>query len=214
MSVSRYLRWWLLALGVATAIAATFGPATRWNGVDIGAPGAALFMIVLAGAIWLFAARGDALFPDDMSVTERRAWVGLAFVGVVLLVFVRHLWALSENAIVPVSHHEFFGQQFVQRLLVLLVVWSVIFHLIGRASGGIETDERDLRLRHRADRAGDWALTLIVIACITVLASVPEAHLAWWLAPIVLANVFIGLLIVKSFVEHAALACAYRFGGG
>jgi hypothetical protein len=86
--------------------------------------------------------------------------------------------------------------------------------LISRAAGGIEADERDLRVRHRADRVGDWAFTLIVIAGIAVLASIPASSLEWWLAPIVLANVLVGLLIVKSFVEHVALAYTYRAGGG
>jgi hypothetical protein len=214
MRTSRRLQCLLLLLGGATAIAAAFGPATPWNGVDIGATGATLFMAVLAAAIWFFAAKGDTMFPDDMSVAERRAWVGLVFVGIVLMTFARHLWLLWEHEIVPVSHQQFFGRHFVQRLVVLIVVWSVISHLIGRAAGGIEADERDFRLRHRADRVGSWAFTLIVIACISVLASVPAALLDWWLAPVVLANVLIGLLIVKSFVEHVALTFTYRLGRG
>ena len=78
----------------------------------------------------------------------------------------------------------------------------------------MEADERDLRLRHRADRAGDWALTLIVINGIIVLASVPRELLSWWLAPIVLANVLIGLLIAKSLVEHVVLTLSYRSFAG
>jgi hypothetical protein len=214
MKVSRRFAWSLLALGVVTAIAATFGPATRWLGVDIGATGATLFMAVMGGAIWMFAARGDTIFPDDVSVAERRAWIGLIFIGIIVLSFARHLSALSASEIVPTFPDQFLGRHFVQRLLAIIVVWSVISHLIGRSAGGVETDERDLRLRHRADRVGDWAFTLIVIAGISVLASVPAAHLEWWLEPIVLANVLIGLLIVKSFVEHVALACAYRVGDG
>jgi hypothetical protein len=214
MRASRRFQWLLLVLGGGAAIAATFGPATPWNGVDIGATGATLFMAVLAAAIWLFAVKGDAMFPDDMSVAERRAWVGLVFVGIVLLTFAHHLWMLWTHEVAPLSHDQFFGRQFVQRLFVLIVVWSVISHLIGRAAGGIEADERDLRLRHRADRVGGWAFTLIVIACISMLVSVPARLLEWWLAPIVLANVLIGLLIAKAFVEHVALTFTYRLGRG
>ncbi len=94
--------------------------------------------------------------------------------------------------------------------MLLAIAWGVLAHLIGRRDGGIETDERDLQLRHRADRAGDWAFTLIVIGGIVVLASVPRELLGWWLAPIVLANVLIGLLITKSLVEHVVLAFSYR----
>ena len=69
-----------------------------------------------------------------------------------------------------------------------------------------------LRLRHRADRAGDWAFTLIVITGICVLALIQAPLHAWWLSPMVLANLLIGLLIAKSLVEHVALAFAYRAG--
>jgi len=212
MSLSKTYTWGLLALGVVTAIAATFGPATRWLGVDIGATGAALFMIVMGAAIWMFAVQGETIFPDDMSVAERRAWVGLVFIGIILLSFARHLSVMAADEIVPVFPDRFFGRHFVQRLFPMIVVWSVISHLIGRSAGGIEKDERDLRVRHRADRVGDWAFTLVVIAGIVVLAAVPAAQLAWWLEPVVLANVLIGLLIVKSFVEHVALAYTYRAG--
>jgi hypothetical protein len=182
--------------------------------VDIGATGVSLFVGALGVMIWLFATRGDTVFPEDMSIAERRAWVGLFFIGAVLLSFSRHLWALWAHDIVPEGPAEFLRHEFVHRLVVLIVVWSVISHLISRAAGGVEADERDLRVRHRADRVGDWAFTLIVIAGIAVLASVPASSLEWWLAPIVLANVLVGLLIVKSFVEHVALAYTYRAGGG
>jgi hypothetical protein len=201
----------LLIGGVLAGSAALFGPDERVWGVDVGATGALLFAVVLGGAIWLFSVRGATVFPEEMSVAERRAWIGLVFVGFVLFVLARHLWMLWEHELVPRSPHDFFGRQFVQQLIVPLIVWGILSHLIGRAAGGVEEDERDLRLRRRADRAGDWTLTLIVIACISVLASVPAIHLEWWLAPIVLANVLIGLLIAKSLVEHIVLAAAYRF---
>lgn len=159
MGLSKRFAWGLLALGLAAAIAATFGPSTRWLGVDIGATGAALFMIVMGAAIWMFAVRGDTIFPDDMSVAERRAWVGLVFIGIILLSFARHLSVMSASEIVPDFSDRFFGRHFVQRLIAMIIVWSVIAHLIGRTAGGVEKDERDLRLRHRADRVGDWAFT-------------------------------------------------------
>jgi hypothetical protein len=212
MHSSRRLAWVLLSFGVLTAIAALFGPAERWGGIDIGAIGASFFVAALLCGVWLFAARGETVFPDDMSIAERRAWVGFVFIGVILLGFSRHLWTLWASEIVPVTHDPFVGRGFVQRLVLLVIVWSVISHQIGRSAGGIEADERDLRLRHRADRVGDWAFTLIVIGCIAVLASVPAIFLEWWLEPMVLANVLIGLLIVKSFVEHVALTASYRVG--
>ncbi len=210
MRSPRHLASALFLIGLLAAIAALFGPAGRWFGVDIGATGAALFILTTGAAIALFAIRGEQVFPEDMSVAERRGWVGLIFIGIILLSLARHLWTL--HAFVPARVDEFFAHHIVQRLFVLIVAWAVISHLIGHAAGRVESDERDLRLRRRADRAGDWALTLIVIACICVLASVPVTLLEWWLTPVVLANVLIGLLIAKSFVEHLVLTYAYRAG--
>jgi hypothetical protein len=200
----------LLVMGGLAALAALFGPDAAWGRVDLGAVGAALFMLTLGMAIWLFAARGEAVFPEDMSVAERRTWVGLAFISIVLLSFARHLWSLSLHDSAPQGPDSLFARHFVERLVPLIVAWSVISHLIGRRSGGIEIDERDLRLRHRADRASDWAFTLIVVAGIVVLAWAPPDWLAWWLAPIVLANLLIGLLIARSLFEHLVLAISYR----
>lgn len=212
MNSSRRLAWALLSFGIVAAIAALFSPAERWGGIDIGAMGASLFVGAMLCGIWLFVARGETVFPDDMSIAERRAWVGFVFIGIILLSFSRHLWMLWANEIVPATHDQFAGPRFIQRLVLLVIVWSVISHLIGRSAGGIEADERDLRLRHRADRVGDGAFTLIVIGCIAALAFLPATQLDWWLEPIVLANVLIGLLIVKSFVEHVALTTSYRIG--
>lgn len=147
-----------------------------------------------------------------MSVSERRAWVGLAFMAIILTSYFHEMWVLSERGDLPDGIRDLFANRFLQKLLVPFIAWAVIAYLIGSRAGGVESDERDLRLRHRADRAGDWAFTLIVIAGICVLASIPAPLLAWWLSPIVLANLLIGLLIAKSLVEHVALAFAYRTG--
>lgn len=199
-------------IGGLAALAELLGPAEPIGGIDIGAVGAAVFMLSLIAAVWLFAARGGEVFPEHVSIAERRAWLGLIFTTIILASYVRQMWGLSGEAVVPEYLHGLFAHQFIQRLFALIVAWSVISYLIGRKAGGPEADERDLRLRHRAGRAADWVFTLIVIAGICVLASVPADRLAWWLAPIVLANLLIGLLIAKSLVEHVALAYVYRAG--
>lgn len=210
MGTAKTLAWVLFAVTALSAFAALFGPSERWQGLDLGTIGAAVFMLSMLAGIWLFASRGGEIFPEHMSVAERRAWVGLVFIAIILVSFMRQLWALSGEAEVPQYIHGLFAHQFVQRLFTLIVAWAIISHLIGRGTEGIEADERDLRLRHRAGRASDWAFTLIVIAGICVLASVPATRLTWWLAPMVLANLLIGLLIAKSLVEHVALAICYR----
>jgi L-asparagine transporter-like permease len=94
-------------------------------------------------------------------------------------------------------------------LSILIIIWEVISHLIGRRAGDVQTDERDLRLKNVSARAGDWSLTVIIISCVCVLAFTPAPLLAWWLSPIVLANLLIGLLIARSLVEHVVLTLAY-----
>lgn len=200
----------LLIVGAVAAIASLFGPARPWGGVDIGAIGASMFVLTLIAAIWLFAVRGDRVFPEHTSLSERRAWVGLVFLAIILLAFAREIYGLSGSAVIPERIDDLFARRFLERYVLLAIVWGVISYLIGRRDGGVEADERDLRMRHRADRAGDLALSLIVISGIVVLASVPRELLSWWLAPIVLANVLLGLLIAKSLVEHVVLALSYR----
>jgi hypothetical protein len=199
-------------MALTGALATFFGPSERWGGVDIGATGPAVFLLGAGALIWLLSSRADGVFPDHMSLAERRAWVGLSFIVVIVASFARQIWVLSLHAVVPEYLYGLFAHQFVHQLLVLIIIWAVISHVIGRGMGAVEADERDLRLQHRADRVGDLAFTLIVIACILVLALVPAPRLAWWLSPIVLANLLIGLLIAKSLVDHVALALAYRAG--
>lgn len=210
MHPAQRLAWVLVTAGVLAAAAALFGPSAPWLGMDLGAIGAGAFALCVILSIWLFATRSNEIFPEHTSIAERRAWVGLVFLAIVLASFTRGMLMLSAHGDIPEHIHDLFAHRFMERYLMLAIAWGVIAHLVGRRHGGIEADERDLRLRHRADRAGDWAFTLIAIGGIVVLASVPRELLSWWLAPIVLANVLIGLLIAKSLVEHVVLAFSYR----
>ena len=210
MQSAQRLAWILVVVGGLSALAAVFGPAKPWLGMDLGKVGAALFMLTLAATVWLFAARADQVFPEHMSLAERRAWVGLAFALVVVASFVRHLWAMSAHDLPPATFRDPMGRHFVQQLLPLMIAWTVISRLIGRHSRGVEVDERDLRLLDRAHQAGDLTLTLIVIGGIVVLAWAPAASLAWWLAPISLAYLLIGVLVAKALVEQVVLAFTYR----
>jgi hypothetical protein len=93
-----------------------------------------------------------------------------------------------------------FAHHHVERLVLLLTMaCSLISHLIGACTGGIDADVRALRLRHRADRRDDWALTLIVIGGVRVLVSVAS-----------LAGVLICLSMAKSVVGHVVLTCTHR----
>lgn len=203
--------WMLLAMGIVSAAAGLFGPSEAWGGVDLGAMGASLFVLTLGLAIWLFAVSGDAVFPDHLSYTERRAWVALVFLGLIVAAFVKEMLTLSLHAEVPTGIDELFARRFIERYVVIVIAWSVLSHLIARRAGSVESDERDLHLRHRADRAGHLALSLIVIGGISVLVLTPRTSLAWWLEPIVLANLLVGVLIARSLVENLMLTYFYRY---
>jgi len=198
----------LVGIAVVTGLAALFGPAERWGGVDIGATGSALFCLALVAAV-IFFARRPRVFPDDASVAEQRAWIGLLFIGFVLLSFLRFMWAVSHQPEAPRTLNDLYALHFMQHLFSLIVAWQLISHVVGRHAGTIQLDERDLRLQHAADRAGDWMLTVVLVACVCALALLPASLLVWWVAPIVLANLLIGLLIGRSLVEHLVLTLAY-----
>ena len=88
--------------------------------------------------------------------------------------------------------------------------WAAVARTIADPSGdAVICEERDQRLRRSADRAGDWVLTLIVIVCVGLLAGLPQQRLSWWLAPLIAANVLIGILILKSLTEHVCLVASY-----
>jgi hypothetical protein len=199
----------LLAIGLAAGLAALFGPDERAGDVDVGATGAALFFLSLIAATVLFALRPHEVFPEDVSVGEQRAWIGALFIGFVLLAYLRLMWTMRQLPEPPSSATAVLASHFLRRLFVLIIAWAVISHLIGVRAGEVQTDERDLQLHDIATRAGDLSLTLIIVGCVCVLSFAPRVLLAWWLEPIVLANVFIGLLIARSLVEHIVLTFAY-----
>jgi len=208
-SISR-LAWALLVLALLGAAAALFGPHERVGGVDLGATGVTVFGFALWSGALLFARYPDAIFPPEWSIAERRAWAGLLFLTLVVLNFVRFMVAVSELDTPPVSMGDLPGEHFMWNLFVLLIAWAVVANALrGPPTELVQLDERDLRMRHFADRAGDWTLSIVIIAIVLALAFTPAARLAWWLMPMVAANLLIGLLVGRSFVEHAFLVARY-----
>ena len=208
-SISR-LAWMLLALALVGAMAGLFAPHERVWGLDLGATGTVVFGFALWVGAWLFSRHPDAVFPPEWSIAERRAWAGLLFLALVSLNFVRFMVAVAHLDTPPVSMGELPSRDFMWNLFVLLIAWAVVADALrGPKTELVELDERDLRMQRSADRAGDWTLTLVVIAVVLLLAFVPAERLAWWLMPLIAANMLIGLLIGRSFVEHASLVVLY-----
>jgi len=202
--------WMLLVLALVGAMAGLFAPEERLWGIDVGATGTVMFGFALWVGAWLFARHPDAVFPPEWSIAERRAWAGVLFLTLVFLNFARFMGAIADLDIPPVSMRELPSRHFLSNLFVILIAWAVVADTLrGPKSELVELDERDLRMQRLADHAGDWALTLAVIAVVLLLAFVPAQRLAWWLMPLIAANMLIGLLIGRSFVEHASLVMLY-----
>jgi hypothetical protein len=209
LSIPR-LAWVLLVLALVGAVTGLFGLNERVWGVDLGAAGTVVFGFTLWTGAWLFARHPDVIFPPEWSIAERRAWAGLLFLALVFVNFLRFMAAISHLDTPPVSIAELPSRHFMWNLFVLLIAWAVVADALrGPQKDAVELDERDLRMQRIADRAGDWALTIVVIAVALLLAFVPAERLAWWLSPLVAANALIGLLIGRSFVAHAFLVARY-----
>jgi len=203
-------RWQaLIALALVACVANLFGPAERWLGVDIGATGASVFYLCLVALLVLMALKGSEVFPDGWSLAERRAWVGMGFTALIVGATGKFLWVLSHLEVVPTRLYEMPARNLVSFIIVMGIAWGVAAHVLGRGAGPVEHDERDLRLRFQADRVGDWALSLTVVASVVLLSAIAASSLVWWLQPLVLANVLIAVLIAKMFIEHAALVALY-----
>ena len=208
LSVTR-LGWILLVVAVIGATASLFGPhAPQW-GLDVGATGAALFGFALWSGAWLLGKHPDRIFSPSWPIAERRAWTGLLFALLIFLNYLRFMWTLSlEDA--PRSLAEIPSRHFVWNLIVLLIAWSIVSKTVGGdSSDTIDFDERDRRIQRAADRAGDTAFTVITIGSIVLLMAVPSQRLAWWLEPMIAAQVLIGMLIVRTLSEYAYLVVSY-----
>jgi hypothetical protein len=206
-SVSK-LGWVLLCVAVIGATASLFGPhAPQW-GVDIGATGTVLFVSALWSGAWLLAKNPDRIFSSAWPIAERRAWVGLLFLLLIFLSYLRFMWALGLHD-APQSLSELPSRHFIWNLIVLLIAWAVVSKTIGGDASSIDFDERDHRIQRAADRAGDTAFTVITIGCIVLLMAVPAQRLEWWLAPLIAAQVLVGLLIVRTLSEYLYLVVSY-----
>ena len=121
-SVSK-LGWVLLCVAVIGATSSLFGPHGPQWGVDIGATGTVLFVSALWSGAWLLAKNPDRIFSSAWPIAERRAWVGLLFVLLIFLSYLRFMWALSLHD-APQSLSELPARHFIWNVIVLLSACS------------------------------------------------------------------------------------------
>jgi hypothetical protein len=199
----------LLAVA-ALGAAGMFLGAEGWRGIDFGPVGATL----LYAALWVFvihlAKYAGEVFPEEWSLAERQAWVALVFVALISLHMLNLLAALPDLGAEADRLRNSATRPLWTNLGLLIVGWIVVASMLRRqAGGGVELDERDLRIAHRASRFADGSLLLLIIGLVVALVALPE-YSRTWLRPMVAANVLISLLIARALVENACTVLRYR----
>jgi hypothetical protein len=199
----------LLAMAVLGA-AGMFLGGDDWFGIDLGPVGASILYV----AMWLFVAHvafysGQA-FPESWAPAEKQAWVALMFVALVSFNVLNLLEALPDLGAAADEMYNHASKRLWINLGLLMVAWIVIASVLARQDGdGAQQDERDLRIAHKAARAANGAMTLLIIALVVALVALPEQSRTW-LRPLIAANVLIALLIARTLVENIFTVLRYR----
>ena len=199
----------LLALA-ALGVAGMFLGGEGWLGIDLGPVGAS----VLYAALWVFvihlARYAGQVFPEAWSPAEKQAWVALVFVALVSFNMSNLLAALPGLGAAADELRNSATRPLWTNLGILMVGWIVVAGMLRKQdAGGVERDERDLRIAHKAARIADGVMTLFIICLVVVLIALPEQSRTW-LRPLVAANVLIALLIARTLVENVYTALRYR----
>jgi hypothetical protein len=199
----------LLAVA-ALGAAGMFLGGEGWLGVDLGPVGAG----VLYAALWVFvvylARHAGEVFPEDWSPAERHAWVTLLFAALIGLHVLNLLTALPGLGAGADQLRNTATRPLWTNLGMLLVGWIVVSSTLHRQeAGGVELDERDLRIAHSATRFADGATSMMIVCLVVALVALPE-HSRSWLRPLIAANVLIALLIARSLLGNIYAVLRYQ----
>jgi len=199
----------LLAMAALGAAGMFLGP-DGWFGIDIGAIGAA----VLYGVLWLFviylAKYSGQVFPEHWSPAEKQSWVAVAFLALISLHVANMLFALPGLGEAADQVKNPATRALWSNLGLLIFGWIVIGTQLRRQdTGGVQLDERDLRIQHRAARVADGAMSLFIVWVIVTIFALPEQSRSW-LRPMIVANALIALLIARALIESIYTVWRYR----
>jgi len=183
-----------------------------WLGIDIGPVGAA----VLYAALWLFvihlSKHSEAAFPPDASLTERQAWVAVAFVTLITIHWLNFMAMLPSLGAAADQISNPASRRFAINFGMTIFAWIVVAGVIRSGNReAVEADERDLRIQHAAGRVGSGVMAVLIIGLISGLATQPEVF-SPWLRPLSVANGLVGLLIVKTLTETVYTVVRFRRG--
>ena len=181
-----------------------------WLGIDFGPVGAAL----LYAGVWIFlvqlAKHSGEVFPEEWSLAEKQSWVALVFVGLIGLHVINLLTALPDLGAEADELRNSATRPLWTNVGMLIFGWIVVGSMLRRQeAAGVELDERDLRIAHRASRFADGSLTLLIIWLVVVLVALPE-YSRTWLRPLIAANVLIALLLARALAENVYAVLRYR----
>ena len=205
---------WLVAAGVGLALFFSgeyrdvpLPDALSPGGFPLGWAG----MVVFVAATWYAVAALHRLPHSDAEAEvapgEWQAWIGLAFVGAVLVAMIasQHLFA----APVPIGRNPD-AVAAGRRIGTLFVAWLVLSRVLAqRWSGRVVSDERDARIELVA---GQWARTttvVVVIGIALLLGFSDTGRLRGFSYPYI-AQLQMQALLWGALVEQLAKAILYR----
>lgn len=156
---------WLLLAGIGLTL--FFTGEYRDLPIPLGWVGTVLFV----AAVWFSVDRLYKFPANDAEARvapgEWQAWIGVAFVGVVIVTSLLH--ADVFRAHVPIRHNPEAGQVG-EKIGTLFVAWLVLVHVLKqRWAGKVLADERDLQIDRIAGEWGRWATVSCVIGIALVL---------------------------------------------
>jgi hypothetical protein len=199
-----------LSLAAASLLIALTGPHGQWWGIDVGAIAAFVYGACVAVFVLRVVRNPGAVFPEYWSLSEKRAWSALSFGLLILLSFAHFLWSETRQPELPMTFQQFMFRRFGWNLGVLLLAGIFVDRALGaHEPDSVELDERDLRIRHHSDRAGNATLSALMVLGVVLLVTLPEAMLERWFAPLIAAHLLIGVLICKSLAENLCLVAIY-----
>ena len=195
---------WLVLAGVGLAL--FFTGRYRDLPLPLGWVGMLLFVV----AVWCSVAR---LHDAPRSEAEARvapgewqAWIGVAFVGAVLVQAV--LDAPLFLPALPINRNPDAGAAG-RTLGLLFVAWLVLSHVLRqRWSGRVLADERDARIEAVACEWGRWATVACVIGIAVLLGFSETARLRELSYPFI-AHLLMTTLVWGLWVEQAVIVGLY-----
>src|SRR3990167_5815772 len=183
------LGFWLLLAGPRNVL-----------GVDTGAAGFALLVLVAWGAMAGVSALPRAEAEVEVSPGEWNAWIGTAFMAVAVAYFLAKLHVFQTNNLFDSPEASAVGRN----LVFLLVAWTILSATVGaRWKDRILQDERDHQIARQAANWGRGALTVALVSLAVLLGFSPADRLQWATHPMI-ANLLVLALMLGCLFEYAA----------